>query len=66
MKHQFDKEACPACGSESYDCVDYEADFNGEEAWQHWRCHCDKCGCIFDMDRVYVIADVSVTNRDGE
>lgn len=65
MRKNFDKEACPVCGSEIYDCADYEQDFNGEEAWQRWRCHCDKCGCMFDMERIYELTDVSVSRADG-
>lgn len=65
MRKNFDKEACPVCGSESYDCADYEQDFNGEEAWQRWRCHCGKCGCMFDIERIYELTDVSVSRADG-
>jgi hypothetical protein len=65
MSKNFDKEACPVCSSEDYDCVDYEEDFNGEEAWQQWRCHCNECDCMFDMERIYKLIDVSVSRAHG-
>lgn len=61
MRKNFDKEVCPVCNSESFDWGKYEEDFNGDEAWQHWRCRCDKCGCKFDIERVYKLADISVS-----
>lgn len=66
MKHQFDKEACPVCGSEDYTVVDYCEDFYGEEGGaQWWSCHCDKCGCLFDIDRSYKLVDITVSRAHG-
>ena len=49
------------CNSESYDWIKYEDDFDGDEAWQHWRARCNKCGCKFDVERFYKLVDVSVS-----
>ena len=65
MSKNFDKEACPVCGSENYDWTKYEEDFNGEEAWQYWHCRCNECGCKFDMERIYKLIDVSVSIAHG-
>lgn len=66
MKHHFDKEACPVCDSEDYTIEDYGDDFCGEDGGtQWWRCRCDKCGCLFDIERSYELADISVSRADG-
>ena len=62
MKNHFDKEACPMCDSEDYSIEDYGDDFSGLDGGaQWWTCRCDKCGCLFDIERSYELIDVSVT-----
>lgn len=66
MSKNFDKEACPVCGSEDYTIDDYSDNFLGEEGGtQWWRCRCDKCGCLFDIERSYELAAISVSRADG-
>lgn len=65
MKRHFDKEACPMCDSEDYTIEDYFENFCGEEGGvQWWSCRCNKCGCKFDIERVYELADISVSRAD--
>ena len=67
MKHQFDKEACPVCGSEDYTIEDYGDDFSGlDGAAQWWSCRCDKCGCRLDIERSYELVDLSVSRAHGD
>ena len=61
MRKNFDKEACPACGSEDYTIEDYSDNFNIDEGSQWWYCRCDKCGLMFDIERIYELVDISVT-----
>ena len=66
MRKNFDKEACPVCGSEDYTIEDYGENFWGDDSGtQWWRCHCDKCGCLFDIELCYELTDVSVSRADG-
>lgn len=65
MRKNFDKEACPVCGSENYIVEDYSDDYCGlDGAGQWWSCRCDKCGCLFDIERSYELVDISVTRSD--
>lgn len=62
MKRQFDKEACPVCDSEDYTIEDYGDDFYGLDGGsQWWLCRCDKCGCMFSIERGYELASVFVS-----
>jgi hypothetical protein len=66
MRKNFDKEACPVCGSEDYTIEDYGDDFSGlDGAAQWWSCRCDKCGCRFDIERSYELVDLSVSRANG-
>lgn len=66
MSKNFDKEACPVCNSEDYTIEDYSDDFYGLDGGsQWWLCRCDKCGCMFDIERVYELVDVSVSRAHG-
>lgn len=66
MRKNFDKEACPVCNSEDYTIEDYNNDFLGLDGGsQWWLCRCDKCGCMFDIERIYELVDVSVSRADG-
>ena len=64
MRKNFDKEACPACGSEDYTIEDYGDDFSEDGGGQWWSCKCDKCGCLFDIERSYELTGISVTYRN--
>lgn len=66
MNKNFDKEACPVCGSEEFSIDDFRDDnLNFEEVSKWWLCRCDKCGCMFDIERVYELVDVSVSRAHG-
>jgi len=66
MSKNFDKEACPVCGSEDYIIEEYSDDFSGlDGGTQWWRCRCDKCGCLFEIERSYELVDVSVSRANG-
>lgn len=65
MSKNFDKEACPVCGSEEFSIYNFRDSFNLEEGSKWWLCHCDKCGCMFDIERVYELVDISVSRAHG-
>ena len=53
-------ETCPKCGSDDYEINDYSDDFTGCGGEQWWSCTCNKCGCNFDMTKVYRLTNVIV------
>ena len=61
MRKNFDKEACPMCDSEDYTIEDYSDDFNDDGGEQWWGCKCDKCGCLFNIEKSYELVGMKVT-----
>ncbi len=62
MHKSFDKEVCPACGSADYIVDDYNDNFDIDGVVsQWWYCRCNKCGLMFDIERLYELVDISVT-----
>lgn len=61
MHKSFDKEICPACGSVDYTVDDYNDNFDIDGGSQWWYCRCNKCGLMFDIERLYELVDISVT-----
>jgi len=53
-------ETCPKCGSEDYEIDEYGDDFSGGGGEQWWTCICSKCGCKFDMTKIYKLANVII------
>ena len=66
MSKNFDKEVCPVCGSENYTIEDYSDNFNDfGSGSQWWLCCCEKCGCMFDIEKIYELVDISVSRAHG-
>ena len=65
MKNTFDEEVCPVCHTVNYVTEDYGEDFSGlDGSAQWWICRCKNCGCLFDIEYSYKLANISVTRLD--
>jgi hypothetical protein len=53
-------ETCPNCGCEDYEVNDYGDSFDQFGGGQWWSCTCDKCGCKFDMTKIYKLSNVII------
>ena len=57
------KEACPVCGSEDYEVLDYGDEFDTYGATQWWTCKCP-CGQNFEIRKEYDLTNVIITREE--
>lgn len=57
------KEACPTCGSEEYEILDYSDDFDPYGAIQWWYCKCS-CGQKFEIHKTYHLTEATITKEE--